>query len=105
MDALTPGSRSAFTSAAFKITHPYASFLIGGGSTDKTRVEFLKAGGSEVILGTVGSFGCFKTAPRGHEPGRAGLLPSPNFSLITAPRERRPTGLWEGTAHKRDRPA
>ena len=41
-------------SIAFKITHPYASFLLGGGKADATRVEIVKAGTSEIIFKATG---------------------------------------------------
>jgi hypothetical protein len=40
-------------SAPFKVTHPFASFLIGGGSSEKTRVELVTESG-EVIHKTTG---------------------------------------------------
>lgn len=42
------------TSAEFKITHPYASFLIGGGPDQGTRVELVLAENDEVFLIAVG---------------------------------------------------
>lgn len=42
------------TSAPFKVTHPFASFLIGGGSNDKTRLELLKGDSDEVIYKATG---------------------------------------------------
>lgn len=42
-------------SAPFKITHPYASFLVGGGAGPATRVEIVAGGGTgEVIFKTGG---------------------------------------------------
>jgi len=39
------------TSVSFKITEPWASFLVGGGGSDKTRVEVvLKEGASERVI-------------------------------------------------------
>ena len=37
-------------SAAFKVAHPFASFLVGGGSQEGTRVELVIAGAKEVIF-------------------------------------------------------
>lgn len=37
-------------SVPFKITHPYASFLVGGGNLEGIRVELIKAGSSEVVF-------------------------------------------------------
>ncbi|MCA9063961.1 MAG: DUF1080 domain-containing protein [Planctomycetaceae bacterium] len=44
------------TSSAFKVTHPYGSFLFGGGQTETTRAEVLLQGDGDappVILATV----------------------------------------------------
>lgn len=38
------------TSVAFAVTHPYASFLVGGGSGNKTRVEILNALSGHVLF-------------------------------------------------------
>lgn len=42
------------TSAAFPATQPYASFLIGGGSTPQTRVEVLNAASGAVLFKATG---------------------------------------------------
>src|SRR5947207_2956428 len=38
------------TSVPFKVMHRYASFLVGGGSTELTRVELVRADNQEVIF-------------------------------------------------------
>ena len=38
------------TSVPFKVTHRYASFLVGGGSTELTRVELARASDQEVVF-------------------------------------------------------
>lgn len=43
------------TSDPIKVTHPWASFLIGGGATERTRVEILLAEGGKVIHRSSGS--------------------------------------------------
>jgi hypothetical protein len=42
------------TSAPFPVTQPFASCLIGGGSTDKTRVEIVNAANSHVLFRATG---------------------------------------------------
>ncbi len=42
------------TSVAFEVTHPWASFLVGGGSSGATRVEIVRAGTGEVIFRSAG---------------------------------------------------
>jgi hypothetical protein len=42
------------TSAAFTVTQPYASFLVGGGSGNKTRVEILNAASGHVLFRATG---------------------------------------------------
>jgi hypothetical protein len=42
------------TSVAFRVTQPYASFLIGGGSGNATRVEILNAENGMVLFRTTG---------------------------------------------------
>lgn len=42
------------TSVSFIVTQPYASFLIGGGSGNKTRVEILNATSGQAIFRTTG---------------------------------------------------
>lgn len=41
--------RGTLTSKPFRATHPYASFLVGGGATPATRVEVVLAGSNQVI--------------------------------------------------------
>jgi putative membrane-bound dehydrogenase-like protein len=43
------------TSAPFKVTHPWASFLVGGGPWDQTRVEVVSAADKAVITKASGS--------------------------------------------------
>ncbi|HEY7117143.1 MAG TPA: PVC-type heme-binding CxxCH protein, partial [Tepidisphaeraceae bacterium] len=43
------------TSAAFKVTHPWASFLVAGGSWEQTRVEIVSAADQKVIFKTPGT--------------------------------------------------
>lgn len=42
--------KGTLTSAAFTVTHPYASFLIGGGSYPETRVELVLVEGQKPIF-------------------------------------------------------
>ncbi len=42
--------QGTLTSVPFKVTHPWASFLIGGGKHNDTRVELVLPGGGEVIF-------------------------------------------------------
>ena len=45
-----PGT-GTLTSVPFKVTQPWASFLIGGGATDKSRVEVVwKIAGAEIVI-------------------------------------------------------
>ncbi len=44
------GPQGTLTSAPFKVTHPYASFLIGGGAGDALRVEIVRADKDEVVF-------------------------------------------------------
>ena len=53
-EASGDAATGTLVSAPFRITHPYASFLIGGGSSDKTRVELVRAAGGEVIFKATG---------------------------------------------------
>jgi putative membrane-bound dehydrogenase-like protein len=46
--------QGTLTSAPFKITHPWATFLIGGGASPDTRVELVLARNKEVISITSG---------------------------------------------------
>jgi putative membrane-bound dehydrogenase-like protein len=43
------------TSVPFKVTHHFASFLIGGGSSEQTRVELVRAADQKVIFKASGS--------------------------------------------------
>jgi putative membrane-bound dehydrogenase-like protein len=43
------------TSVPFKVTHSFASFLIGGGSSEQTRVELVRSADKKVIFKTSGS--------------------------------------------------
>jgi hypothetical protein len=43
------------TSATFKVTHPWASFLFAAGATEKTRAEVVSASDNKVILKTSGT--------------------------------------------------
>jgi hypothetical protein len=49
-DAVT----GTLTSAPFPVTQPFASFLVGGGSGLKTRVEILNAGSGQVLFRATG---------------------------------------------------
>jgi hypothetical protein len=42
------------TSEAFPVTHPFASFLVGGGSSHRTRVEIMNAASGEVLFSASG---------------------------------------------------
>jgi hypothetical protein len=42
------------TSTPFTVTQPYASFLVGGGSGNKTRVEILNAASGQVLFRATG---------------------------------------------------
>jgi putative membrane-bound dehydrogenase-like protein len=46
--------RGTLTSVAFKVTHPWASFLVGGGPWPETRVELVRNDTKEVISRTSG---------------------------------------------------
>jgi putative membrane-bound dehydrogenase-like protein len=43
------------TSVPFKVTHSFASFLIGGGASEKTRVELVRSADKKVIFQASGS--------------------------------------------------
>ncbi|HEY7329618.1 MAG TPA: PVC-type heme-binding CxxCH protein [Gemmataceae bacterium] len=47
--------QGALTSVAFKVTHPWASFLVGGGAGPETRVEMVRADTKKVISSTSGT--------------------------------------------------
>jgi hypothetical protein len=42
--------RGTLTSVTFKVTHPWAGFLVGGGSTSEERVELIRAADNKVIF-------------------------------------------------------
>ncbi|MBM3824741.1 MAG: c-type cytochrome [Verrucomicrobia bacterium] len=42
--------RGTLTSAPFRVTHPWASFLVGGGPWPSTRVELVEAGTQKVLV-------------------------------------------------------
>lgn len=46
--------KGTLTSVPFKVTHPYASFLVGGGQQYDTRVELVLADGDKVIAEVAG---------------------------------------------------
>ena len=52
--ATGPASEGTLTSAAFAVTHPYASFLISGGALESTRAELVRARDGAVIFSTSG---------------------------------------------------
>lgn len=54
-EKLGDAPQGTLTSAPFKVTQPFASFLIGGGSTKKTRVELLKQGEAKPFFQSSGS--------------------------------------------------
>ena len=45
--------KGTLTSAPFRVTHPYASFLISGGAFSSTRVEVVLAAPQEVVIYTI----------------------------------------------------
>ena len=49
-EILQDAPQGTLTSAPFKVTHPYAAFLLGGGSSHETRLELLRAGSGQVIF-------------------------------------------------------
>jgi hypothetical protein len=53
-EASGDAATGTLTSAPFKVTHPFASFVIGGGSNNKTRLELLKGDSDEVIYKSTG---------------------------------------------------
>jgi hypothetical protein len=48
------GATGTLASVPFTVTHPYASFLVGGGSGIKTRVEILNAASGHVLFRATG---------------------------------------------------
>ena len=48
------GGTGKLTSEPFEVTHPWASFLVGGGSSPETRVEIVADGSGEIIQKTSG---------------------------------------------------
>src|SRR5216683_661299 len=46
--------QGTLTSMPFKVTHPYAAFLVGGGAHAGTRVELVRADNQEVVFKTSG---------------------------------------------------
>ena len=47
--------KGTLTSAPFRVTHPYASFLVSGGAFTSTRVELVQADGGAVIFSISGA--------------------------------------------------
>ncbi|MFT4548815.1 MAG: putative membrane-bound dehydrogenase-like protein, partial [Verrucomicrobiales bacterium] len=47
--------QGTLTSTPFEVTHPWASFLVGGGSDKSTRVELLEAASEKVVFSASGS--------------------------------------------------
>ncbi len=54
-EKLHDAPQGSLTSAAFKITHPFASFLIGGGGYEATRVELVDADSGQPFFTISGS--------------------------------------------------
>ncbi len=48
------GPKGSLTSATFAVTHPWASFLVGGGSSGATRVEVVRADTGDVVARSAG---------------------------------------------------
>src|SRR5262249_14488199 len=44
------GLQGTLTSVPFKVTHPWATFLVGGGAHERTRVEVHRADTDEIIF-------------------------------------------------------
>ena len=51
------GPRGSLTSAPFKVTRPWAAFLVGGGAYDQTRVEIVGADDQRVLFSASGQNG------------------------------------------------
>ncbi|HXT41931.1 MAG TPA: PVC-type heme-binding CxxCH protein [Candidatus Angelobacter sp.] len=47
--------KGTLTSAQFKVTHPWAGFLVAGGASPGTRVELVRADNQEIIFKTSGA--------------------------------------------------
>ena len=47
--------KGTLTSARFKVTHPWAAFLVAGGASSGTRVELVRADNQEIIFKTSGA--------------------------------------------------
>ncbi|HEV8541124.1 MAG TPA: PVC-type heme-binding CxxCH protein [Verrucomicrobiae bacterium] len=54
-ERLGDASQGTLTSVPFTVTHPYASFLVAGGSRENTRVELVRADNQKVIFKINGS--------------------------------------------------
>lgn len=54
-EKLTDKPTGTLTSVAFKVTHPYASFLVGGGPNPETRVEIVRADDQSTIHRVTGA--------------------------------------------------
>src|ERR1051326_4164901 len=53
-EILGDGPQGTLTSKSFKVTQPFAAFLVAGGSHSNTRVELVRADNQEVIFKTSG---------------------------------------------------
>jgi putative membrane-bound dehydrogenase-like protein len=53
-EILGDGAQGTLTSKSFKVTQPFAAFLVAGGSHANTRVELVRADNQEVIFKTSG---------------------------------------------------
>ena len=51
------GPRGSLTSVPFKVTHPWAAFLVGGGAYDQTRVELVSADDQKTLFTASGQNG------------------------------------------------
>jgi putative membrane-bound dehydrogenase-like protein len=54
-EKLHDGPRGTLTSTPFTVTHPYASFLVGGGGHAETRVELVRADTNQVFFKASGT--------------------------------------------------